>query len=71
VAYRQSLLSLCHDQPEFGLGNFAPKDLKILEIADFTPKFEYYVDLVWSRETELGAAARFLIQHLREKRLNV
>ncbi len=47
------------------------KDLKILEIADFTPKFEYYVDLVWSRETELGAAARFLIQHLREKRLNV
>lgn len=44
------------------------QQLKILDIADFTPKFEYYVDLVWSREGELGAAARFLIQHLRQKR---
>jgi DNA-binding transcriptional LysR family regulator len=34
------------------------KKLKILDLYDFTPKFEYYVDLVWSRESELGAAAR-------------
>lgn len=33
--------------------------LKALDVFDFTPRFEYYVDLVWSRESELGAAARF------------
>lgn len=44
------------------------KKLKILDLYDFTPKFEYYVDLVWSRESELGAAARFLIEHIRKQR---
>ncbi len=44
------------------------KKLKVLEIYDFTPKFEYYVDLVWSRESNLGAAAQFLIEHIRKQR---
>ncbi|WP_212511232.1 HTH-type transcriptional regulator AceR [Acinetobacter seifertii] len=43
--------------------------LKALDVFDFTPRFEYYVDLVWSRENELGAAARFLIDHIRNKRM--
>lgn len=43
--------------------------LKILDLLDFTPRFEYYVDLVWSRESELGAAARFLIEHIRKQRM--
>ncbi|MZY05778.1 LysR family transcriptional regulator [Acinetobacter pittii] len=43
--------------------------LKILDLLDFTPCFEYYVDLVWSRESELGAAARFLIEHIRKQRM--
>ena len=42
--------------------------LKILNFSDFTPKFEYFVDLVWSRESQLGAAARFLINHIRNER---
>lgn len=42
--------------------------LKILKFSDFTPKFEYFVDLVWSRESQLGAAARFLINHIRNNR---
>ncbi|OTG65185.1 LysR family transcriptional regulator [Acinetobacter silvestris] len=46
------------------------KQLKILNFSDFTPKFEYFVDLVWSRETELGAAARFLINHIRKQRIH-
>ncbi|MNV54528.1 hypothetical protein D3C71_1467250 [compost metagenome] len=45
--------------------------LKILDLLDFTPKFEYFVDLVWSRESELGAAARFLIQYIRNQRKKV
>ncbi|MEN8273282.1 LysR family transcriptional regulator [Acinetobacter seifertii] len=43
--------------------------LKALDVFDFTPRFEYYVDLVWSRENELGAAARFLIDYIRDKRM--
>lgn len=46
------------------------QQLKILNFLDFTPKFEYFVDLVWSRESELGAAARFLINHIRNSRKN-
>ena len=45
--------------------------LKILNFLDFSPKFEYFVDLVWSRESQLGAAACFLIQHIRNSRKNV
>ncbi|WP_445115599.1 LysR family transcriptional regulator [Acinetobacter sp. WZC-1] len=45
------------------------KQLKILNFSDFTPRFEYYVDLVWSRENALGAAARFLIDHIRNQRI--
>lgn len=44
--------------------------LKMLNFLDFTPKFEYFVDLVWSRESQLGAAANFLIQHIRQARKN-
>ncbi|WP_288366702.1 LysR family transcriptional regulator [Acinetobacter soli] len=42
--------------------------LKILNILDFTPKFEYYIDLVWSRESSLGVAAHYLIDHLQLQR---
>ena len=42
--------------------------LKILNILDFTPTFEYFVDLVWSRENELGLAALFLINHIKMQR---
>ena len=52
----------------FNKNNDLKKKLKIMELYDFTPKFEYYVDLVWSRESDLGAAARFLIEHVRQKR---
>lgn len=45
------------------------KQLKILQLSDFTPKFEYYVDLVWSRESQLGSAAHFLINHIRKQRI--
>ncbi|KXZ69103.1 HTH-type transcriptional regulator CatM [Acinetobacter venetianus] len=55
-------LEMFNENPEL------KKKLKILELYDFTPKFEYYVDLVWSRESELGAAARFLIKHIRTQR---
>ncbi|QER39377.1 LysR family transcriptional regulator [Acinetobacter suaedae] len=55
-------LEMFNENPEL------KKKLKILELYDFTPKFEYYVDLVWSRESELGAAARFLIEHIRQQR---
>ena len=49
---------------------YIQQQLKILNFLDFTPKFEYFVDLVWSRESELGAAARFLINHIRNSRKN-
>ena len=45
--------------------------LKVMKLADFTPKFEYFVDLVWSRESQLGSAARFLINHIRNQRISV
>jgi len=46
------------------------QQLKILNLLDFSPKFEYFVDLVWSRESQLGAAAHFLINHIRNSRKN-
>lgn len=55
-------LEMFNENPEL------KKKLKFLEIYDFTPKFEYYVDLVWSRESNLGAAAQFLIEHIRKQR---
>ena len=44
------------------------KRLKVLDILDFTAKFEYFVDLVWNRENNLGTAARFLINQLKNQR---
>lgn len=44
------------------------QQLKILSFQDFTPKFEYFVDLVWNREKTLGSAAHFLINHIRNSR---
>ncbi|OTG81952.1 LysR family transcriptional regulator [Acinetobacter sp. ANC 5054] len=44
------------------------KQLKILSFQDFTPKFEYFVDLVWNREKLQGSAAHFLINHIRNSR---
>ncbi|MEN8319433.1 LysR family transcriptional regulator [Acinetobacter junii] len=55
-------LEMFNENPEL------KKKLKILEVYDFTPKFEYYVDLVWSRESNLGAAAQFLIEQIRKQR---
>lgn len=46
------------------------KKLKVLNIIDFTPTFEYFVDLVWSRESQLGIAACFLINHIQNQRKN-
>ncbi|MFT4021710.1 MAG: LysR family transcriptional regulator [Acinetobacter sp.] len=44
-------------------------ELMILNMIDFSPKLEYLVDLVWNREAKLGAAARFLIEYIRQQRL--
>lgn len=44
------------------------QQLQVLDFLDFSAKFEYFVDLVWSRESKLGLAARFLINHLRNQR---
>ena len=44
------------------------QELTILKITDFSPNLEYLVDLVWNRESKLGSAARFLINHLRSQR---
>lgn len=46
------------------------QQLKVLALQDFTPKFNYYVDLVWSRESKLGAAAQYLIQYVKNRRKN-
>ena len=46
------------------------KKLKILDLLDFTPKFEYFVDIVWNKESNLGLAARFLINHIRNQRIH-
>ncbi len=46
------------------------QQLKILSFLDFTPKFEYFVDLVWNREKLMGSAAHFLINHIRNSRKN-
>lgn len=46
------------------------QQLKVLALQDFTPKFNYYVDLVWSRESKLGAAAQYLIQYVKNERKN-
>ncbi|OTG81852.1 LysR family transcriptional regulator [Acinetobacter sp. ANC 4558] len=55
-------LDMIHENPTL------KEKLKILNILDFTPTFEYFVDLVWSRENELGMAALFLINHIKNKR---
>ncbi|MBO3659870.1 LysR family transcriptional regulator [Acinetobacter variabilis] len=55
-------LEMINEQPHL------QEQLQILQLLDFTPKFEYFVDLVWSRETRLGKAAHFLINHLRQQR---
>lgn len=55
-------LEMLNEHPEL------QHELKILQLLDFTPKFEYFVDLVWSREHQLGAAAHFLINYVRNVR---
>lgn len=52
----------------FNENQILQKKLKVLNILDFTPAFEYFVDLVWSRENELGLAAHFLINHIKNQR---
>ncbi|QCO22428.1 LysR family transcriptional regulator [Acinetobacter cumulans] len=49
---------------------FLKKQLKVLNFSDFTPKFEYFVDLVWNRESLQGTAARFLIDYVKKLRKN-
>ena len=46
------------------------QQLKVLNFLDFTPKFEYFIDLVWNREKLMGSAAHFLINHIRNSRKN-
>lgn len=41
--------------------------IKVLDIQEFTAQMEYYVDLVWSKETELGLASQFLIDYVRNQ----
>lgn len=41
---------------------------KILYIEEFTAKFDYFVDLVWSKENSLGLASQFLINYVRQQR---
>ena len=55
-------MDLLHDNPSL------KKQLKVLSLQDFTPKFTYFVDLVWSRESKLGAAAQFLIEYVKKQR---
>ena len=55
-------LEMFNDHPHLSL------QLKQLNFSDFTPKFEYFVDLVWRRESPLGAAANYLIEHIRQQR---
>lgn len=55
-------LEMINEQPHL------QEQLQVLQLLDFTPKFEYFVDLVWSRETRLGTAAHFLINHWRQQR---
>ena len=52
----------------FNENQILQKKLKVLNILDFTPAFEYFVDLVWSRENELGLAAHFLINYIKNQR---
>ncbi|RFS29834.1 MULTISPECIES: HTH-type transcriptional regulator AceR [Acinetobacter] len=49
---------------------FLKKQLKVLNFSDFTPKFDYFVDLVWNRESLQGTAARFLIDYVKKLRKN-
>lgn len=49
---------------------FLKQQLQILNFSDFTPKFEYFVDLVWNRESVQGTAARFLIDYVKKLRKN-
>lgn len=57
-------LEMLNENPDLKL------KLHILRFSDFTPQFDYYVDLVWNRESQLGAAAHFLINHIRTQRKN-
>lgn len=57
-------LQMFNENPEL------KQKLKVLNLLDFTPKFEYFVDLVWNRESKLGSAARFLINHIRNQRIH-
>lgn len=44
------------------------KELKVLTIEEFSGKFEYFVDLVWSKEKTLGLASQFLIEYVKQQR---
>lgn len=46
------------------------QQLKILNFRDFTPKFIYFMDLVWRRDSALGQAAHFLINYMQNHRNN-
>ena len=55
-------LDMLHENP------LLQKQLKVLPLSDFTPKFHYFVDLVWNTEQPLGLATQFLIDYLRGER---
>lgn len=44
------------------------QQLKIIDLLDFSPKFHYFIDLVWNKEGKAGKAQQFLIDYIRKQR---
>lgn len=53
-------LSLLNQFPDW------QKEFKILALTEFSPRFDYYVDLVWRKDQAYGMAAQFFLQQLRK-----
>lgn len=45
-----------------------PLNFKVLQVEEFNAKFDYLIDLVWSKEKALGLASQFLIRYAKEQR---
>ena len=41
------------------------QDYQILDLHDFSPNFDYFVDLVWRHDAAIGIAGHFLINHIK------
>lgn len=42
--------------------------LKIIDLLDFSPHFQYFIDLVWNKEGKTGKAMQFLIEYIRKQK---